>query len=149
MKLRCVLILIGVIALGAYVVKRFTKKLYDGISYSGASLKFNNINTYGVNVTVMVQFRNDNSINIPINYFTGYLYYSGARLASLQSSPVVLNAGSVTTMFISSKINFVDLGTDLVNTIINKSFSNDFRIIGDINIKGITTSIDYPILSQV
>lgn len=73
--------------------------------------------------------------------------YSGARISTLQlSGPVNLKSNSITSIQINSNISFVELATDAVNLILNKSFNNNLRIVGVVNVKGVNADIDYPLI---
>lgn len=73
--------------------------------------------------------------------------YSGARISALQlSGPVNLKSNSITSIQINSNISFVELATDAVNLILNKSFNNNLRIVGVVNVKGVNADIDYPLI---
>lgn len=147
MRFKCVLALIGAIALGAFLLKKLAKGISDGITFDSGSIKFNEIRSLSASITVLLSFRNDNPIDIPINAFNGYLMYSGARISTLQlSGPVNLKSNSITSIQINSNISFVELATDAVNLILNKSFNNNLRIVGVVNVKGVNADIDYPLI---
>ncbi len=145
---KCVFALVGILAIGYWIVRRFTTSLIDGINYKEASLEFNNISSTGVNLKLLLSFSNDTAINVPIDSFSGYIKAANVSIARVELvQPIVLTAHDITSIPITTSIKFIDIGIDLANAIISKSLNKDLTVEGFINIKGFTKEVKYPLIS--
>lgn len=80
----CILKLIGIGAIGWFLFSKFTNKIYDGISFEKARLKWGSINLNGISVTVILRYFNANGITIPTNEFEGQLINVTSPLARIK-----------------------------------------------------------------
>jgi len=148
MRWYSVLSVVGVLALGFVLVKNLLNKLADGVSFEGARLRWGTINTSGVNLTVLLSYRNSTSISFPVESFIGAIVYGSYRIADLNlSSPTVLRANATTEIPITTTVVFADLVDEVVNLLLGGKLKQGLSAIGTIKIKGISTAINYPLIS--
>ncbi len=148
MRWYSVLSVIGVVALGFMLVKNVLNKLADGVSFVGARLRWGNISTSGVNLTVILSYRNSNPISFPVESFIGSIVYGPHRLAELNlTNPTVLKANSVTEIPINTSMVFINLVDEVVNLIISGKLRQGLRAMGFIKINGISMDVNYSLIS--
>ncbi len=136
------------IGLVVYLLARniFTK-FAEGISFVSAKAKFGSVNLNGININVTLNFKNINSIAVPIDSFVGTIYYGTAKLSNIKTSGPVLLApnGAVTPVYINSQIDLLTVASDVRQLIINKTYLNDLNIEGIVTVKGQTFPVNYQI----
>lgn len=148
MRWYSVLSVIGVVALGYMLVKNVLNKLADGVSFVGARLRWGNISTSGVNLTVILSYRNSNPISLSVESFNGSIVYGIHKLAELNlTNPTVLKANSVTEIPINTSMVFSNLVDEVVNLIISGKLRQGLRAVGFIKINGISMGVNYSLIS--
>ncbi|NOT36441.1 MAG: LEA type 2 family protein [Saprospiraceae bacterium] len=147
---KCLFALVGIVAVGYFVVKQFSKRFADGIKFEGANIQWGSISATGVSLTINLKYRNENKISVALSDFIGAVLYGNHRIARIKLSQSIMLDGNnqITTIPINATVSFIDVGFNLADMIINKSFKQDLNIVGDVTIGSITYPIDYALISN-
>lgn len=146
---KCVFALVGLATLGYLLVKHLTNTVINGISFQGASLRWENISTSGIDINITLRYFNDSEIPVPIDTLVGGIMYGNIKLADISlERPVTLTPGVVTSVSIDTSISFLSLSLDLVNAIKTKTFKGDGLVLqGSAKSSGISFPVDYKLVN--
>jgi len=146
MKASCILKLALVGGLIYYFIRRVGSNIANAITFVKATLNFDSIDLAGADLSILLTYRNDNGIAIPIDSFDGFLMYGPVRLAAIRiKSPVTLAPKAVSQIPVKSRISFLDLSSDIINLVKSRQFLQGLTVTGFITVKGASLDVDYPI----
>ncbi|MCC6841449.1 MAG: LEA type 2 family protein [Saprospiraceae bacterium] len=146
MKASCILKLLLLGGIGYYIFRTIANKASNNITLQKASVSFGNIDLTGVNLNILLVYENKNPFEIPLDSFHGFLMYGPVRLSKVDiHQPLKIMANSVTQIPVSSRINFLDLTSDIINLVKTKQFLQGLRVSGFLTVKGVSLDVDYPI----
>lgn len=146
MKASCILKLALIGGLVYYLIRRVGSNIANAITFQKASLNFDSVDLAGADLSIVLSYRNDNGIAIPIDSFDGFLMYGPVRLAAVRiKGPVSLAPKSISQIPVKSRISFLDLSSDIINLVKSRQFLQGLTVTGFITVKGASLDVDYPI----
>lgn len=146
MKASCVLKLLVFGGIGYFLLRKLANQLSNNITFQRASVSFGNVDLTGVNLNILLVYENKNPFDLPLDSFRGYLMYGPTRISKINIfQPLKITANSVTQIPVSSRINFLDLTSDIINLVKTKQFLQGLRVSGFLTVKGVSLDVDYPI----
>jgi len=148
-----VLILVGLLALGAFWLFSQTKR----ISVGGAATRIHKITGSGIELRVLMQVINESSLDLDVYGFLGQIFFQKTAIGLVQQlEPVKLAAYATGSLEYKADISFaslLSLGVDIYG-ILAGDMSNwkkvplqDFTIKGTLRAEGFDIPINQPLLT--
>lgn len=145
MKPSCILKLLIIFGVAAYLFKKTANKFIEGVSFVTGRISFSGISLAGVSLKIILTYRNDNPVPVIFDSFVGNLVYGPTILTNLTSNNINLAARSNSDITVNAGLDFLKLTSDVIEAIKNKSFQHDLRVVGTIYISGIGWPVDEPL----
>lgn len=145
MKPSCILKLVIIIGIVAYIFKKTASNFIDGVTFVGGRVSFGNIDLSGINLKIILTYNNANPVPVTLDSFVGNLVYGPTTLTNLTSNNINIPAGASADINVNAELNFLSLAGDVVQAIKSKSLQHDLRVIGTIYKSGIGWPVDEPL----
>ncbi len=140
--LRSFINIIGVVALGWFILSHLASSVISKLSVSNVSIKLGSLNASGLPIIIPITIRNNSDTSIPVNSFDGLLFHGSTAIAPvIIDNPINIAAKQSTTVDVRSFINILDLASDLYNIIVSKNFLDNLRLVGNLNYYGISIPV--------
>lgn len=140
--MRNILKIIGVGAIGLYLLSKAYNTFVSNISIDSASIKFGSISLSGVPILITLGVLNNTNIPIPLQNFKGNLLYGNEPIAPLLiKAPITIEANKITYIKIDTNINFRELANDILQVITTKQYLNNLSLEGQLSYENYTIPI--------
>lgn len=138
--------LIGIGAFGYWLFTSVSKHITNNLSLDKATLSFGKISLSGVPFTLNLHVRNNTSIALPLDAFSGYLTYGPGELAPINiSNSVVIEPHNISVISVKSALNLINLSSSIADIIKSGKYLQGVRIRGYLTVKG----VDFPIDKEI
>lgn len=140
------LALLGIGAFGYWLFTSVSNHVTNNLSLAKATLSFGKISLSGVPFTLNLHVRNDTSLALPLDAFSGYMTYGNNELAPINlSSSVVVEPHHISVITIKSALNLINLSSSIAYIIKSGKYLQGVRIRGYLTVKG----VDFPIDKEI
>lgn len=137
---------IGLVALAYYGFKWLSGALASKVSVGTLQAQGLTFSPTGVNFTLIMPLNNNTGVSVPVDGFTGSLFYGPYNLAGLALvQPVTVQAGSSTALEFLVNIPYANLAGSVVDIIKSGNWLNGARVEGILNAAGVNIPINQPI----
>lgn len=144
--MRNILAIIGVAAIGWFLLSKLVNNVISAISFESVGLKLGGLTPSGLEISVPITLRNNTNLSIPIESFRGSLIYGTQEIAPVFINvPTTINAQASSTIQVESKISFLAAAQDLLDLINSKQYLNNLRLVGQLSYQGVGIPIDHVI----
>lgn len=141
--MRNILAIIGVAAIGLFILNKLVNRVISAISVDRVGLSFGALTAAGLDITVPITIKNNSDLTIPIDSFRGQLIYGAQEIAPVFINvPVSIKSHESSTLKVESRINFVDVARDVLDLINSKQYLNNLRLVGTLQYEGVGLPID-------
>ena len=143
MKINSLILVGGILGLGAWAYTAFWKKFYFEVL--GYNLAWNISDPLKLQLEVDVKFTNQTNIQLLIDNLDARVSYGNTLLATVSGSNIILPPGIVDVKTFTAKIDILKLGGDVVARIKSGSFFDKLLFNGTITRDGNTIEFSKPI----
>lgn len=140
--MRNTLTVIGVLAIGAFLLNRFFHSVKSSLSIQSVNLKIGSLGALFIPVTTQVKVSNQSSVPIRLNSFIGDIYYGIEPVAPVIIQNLNIEPNTISDISIQSQISIADTAQSILDIIQSKQYISNFRLVGTINFNGLSLPVD-------